>query len=361
MWWLALISLAAVPDELAVRVHTDLCDLEQLAPEALSRALEGVRIVDPAQASRGRTRFVLELSPLKDRALQVVLFDERGERSLVRALPVRPDACTAAADGIAVIVERHLRGLGWVPEDEAPPPVVKKPAITPRIEPEPVITTPAIVEPEPIVEAVESATTATATVADLIELPPVPKTSTPAIARDQPPPPEDRLPIAIALAVRADPRRAGPELSGRARFSNFSVGLALGYSFPETTYEVFRENRVAPVGEVTLSIGHLQLEGGYCFDFAPVTACGEVGVGLELFFAESAGPLIFNPTDELALRPTVLARARVELAVTERISLVGFLGLRARPIAGPGVEGATERIPEPAIPEAGLGLSIRVN
>ncbi len=366
---LALISLAAIPEEIAVRVHTPTCELSILVPDALSRALEGVRISSDGEPTRAKIRFLLELEALKERAIRVALFDEKNERVLVRALPMRPETCAATADGIAVIVERHLRDLGWIPRVEAEPHVEPEPRVEqprrdppPAREPLPEVEAPIGVEPRTPPITREVATTTTSTIVVLIEVPAVPRTSTAASTTPEPAPvAADSTPITVAFDARIDGRRFGPELRVRASFDAWDLSVVAGYSFPESSYPLTRENREGTIGTIELSVAHAQLEGGYCVPLSIVRGCAELGLGLEVFSARSSGELVFGDTSDLVLRPVLLGQLRAELALSEAISFFAFGGLRYRPLESPGVEGTVETVPETWVPQAGLGVSLRAN
>lgn len=118
---IAAVAVGVVPQEIAVRVNTPRCELGVRVPDALVRALPGVAIVEADRASSSRVRFTLSVAVANARAIRAKLFDERGEVAFAREVPIMGGACTAVADGVAVIVARHLRDLGWKPRETSRP------------------------------------------------------------------------------------------------------------------------------------------------------------------------------------------------------------------------------------------------
>jgi hypothetical protein len=117
---LAFFLLAAqqIPIEIVVRVDVrdDPCDLALRIPAALEQTLPGVSIVratgGPQEARAGRLNV---LAVAHNERVHFDVTDENERSVLARDVAHQSDACAATADGVAVIIERYLRDLGYEP------------------------------------------------------------------------------------------------------------------------------------------------------------------------------------------------------------------------------------------------------
>jgi hypothetical protein len=326
LFFLALI--AVIPDEIAVRVSVERCRLETLIPDALSRALPGVAITRAGAASRSSARFVLSIEDAGRGRVSIRLADERGAPALERALPVAEDACTAAADGVALIVERHLRDLGWT----AP-------------------------EPElPVLERPRTATVATATAAP--EVAPPPKLPPPPPDPIEAPPPA--LPLELAIGLRAlggiEVSSFGGEARAKLSLAPAELTISAGATLPARE-DIERDDRTRPIGQVRVSSLHALAGIGLCFPIAFLRGCASAEGGVERFSARSEGD-VFPNTAGTATRPLAAADVRAEWTIVPRVAVFASAGLRVRPIeVAFEVRGAAEPyVPPRARAAFGLGV-----
>lgn len=222
----------------------DPCELATRLPQVLSRWLPGISITD------NDPDLLLEVIG-EDKELQVVLQNKNGEVVLRRDVPRAENACPAEADGVALIVDRYLRDLGWEP------PAAALPSKTP----------------------VETATpAATATIAEA------------PIAPDEP------LELAFFSAVFA-----GGEVNDRGPRFTLAPGLALRFAIGEH-FEIVGEGSIglprseAVIANGTIETWHLRflLGAGWCTAVGAGKICGGARGGIDRVQAAVAGDALFQ-------------------------------------------------------------------
>lgn len=341
MIWFALAFAAAVPEELAVSVTTPRCELRARVPDALGRAVPGVAIVEAsAEARPSRVRFSVQVGSRVAHAVFVRLLDERGAVVLVREVPLQGQACTAAADGVAVIVARHLRSLGWVPPAET--------GATSENQGVQSSTTAATAPAE--TPAIESSTIASietrASDVNMRSEPPAPpetRAIDPIAAEPTEPVPPPTAPTATATgsfelhlelgaALFLGPDVLGAEARAHLAHAPFELTLAAGYSPRSNERDVLREGRAEPIGTVAYRSWHALAGLGACAPLFAIRACALAEAGAEIFTATAQGPRIFQRDDQTLTRPVAQASARLEWSPIDRLSLFLSAGLRYRPL-----------------------------
>lgn len=292
MHLLLAFAVAAVPSTIHVVVEGGAgpCVHGERVPASLARTLPGIRIV---RGEEGDATTVV--SVVAGARLSVTLTRD-GVVELERDLANAADACDANADAVALVVERHLRDLGYVPP--APPP---EPVAEPEPEPEPPVP-----EPEPVPEPVSATATATATgdaadgVAGVVRL---------GVGG------EVLLEVPAAELVRP-----GALVNVRAGYGPVALSVGGGLFLP-SSLDVARPDGRQP-GSIDvftyLFVGALELEG--------FGGAAGVGGGVELVRGQVSGQLFqqdpmthVSPLVFAAVRYTVLALAGVGFDLTARL------------------------------------------
>lgn len=356
MIWLTLALVAVVPEEIAVEVTTPRCELRARVPDALARALPGVAIVGANDARSSRVRFSVQVGLRVAHAVFVKLFDERDAAALVREVPLQGDACTATADGVAVIVARHLRSLGWVPPEKED----RRETVEIDLTRDRELPSTIVMPPEDAVPAIATTTVATTTVATIATaaipasfpapVPTIAPTSTSAFA------------LELGAALFAGPDLLGGEGRARLVFAPIELSLAIGVSPLQNERDVLREGRAEPVGTVSYRSWHALAGVGACWPASALQACVHAEAGAETFTASAQGPRIFQRDDQTLTRPVVQAAARAEWTIEQLVSLFLSAGFRFRPVEA---ELAIEDAVAPIVPArfsavGTLGARIRI-
>ncbi|MCK6551523.1 hypothetical protein L6R52_37160 [Myxococcota bacterium] len=359
---------AAVPAELSVHVDgaTDACTFTERVPAAVRRMLPGLTVtLDRGRAPSVPARGVaLVITPKDGRIDLELVFDDPAIPATRRTLPSPPEACAATADGIALVVERQLRDLGWEPPST--PPRVDDPG-------EPGATT------KPTHTATIGATTrptSRTTTVDATATPrePPARTTTSTAPSSAPSGP----PVALSIAARgAAYLGLDPNRSDGGATSRLTAGGALLVHVARGALEATAEVSIAPMGSEdiprrdrivgTISAWALavMLRGGACLDLepeTPIALCAGAGGGVERFAASTTGAAIFRSRSASALAPILSAETRAELALTSRLHLTLDAGAVVRPTRTVfAIEGATAsyRIPRTDL-RAGLGVRVTI-
>lgn len=324
---LVLILLAALPQRLVVTFEQGAggCALEARVPHAIGRFLPGLEL-----ARNGEGWHLLVRS--RPGEIELVLEDERGEETLRRTVPSGPDACAATADGIGLIVERHLRDLGYVAPVEAV---------------------------QPAQTATAAAVSRTATVAAPVEAKPV-----------ETGPVEEPLRLRGRVGLfgmleapsAADAGfRAGGGLELSLDVALFRVGVS-GFGMAPGRRDLRRDGASIGAYEV-FSAGGL-LHAGACWRPDRWSLCGLLGGGLEWVGGRVVSSQVFMQSSDVVLQELALIGLEVELALSPGWVFVRLFGL-FRPNPGTfrvgDIEGATEPYTDPRwalFVSAGGGLQI---
>lgn len=315
------------PARVAVATRSTLgsCELAPALSASLARWLPGIVIVGADQSAD------LQLEVAQDQAdLQVVLRSPSGAIELSRSLPAS-GTCAADADGIALVVERYLRDLGWEP-GAAPLPITEQATPTP---------TPA----------------GTATAAA-----PVPRTST--LAAITPPPS-----IEIALGVvggltlpETQPLRAAGTLGVAVRVGIGPILELLieGHFVPPWSVPVARSDGLS-IGSLSRSSWRVLSGAGGCLRLGPGRGCAGVRGGIEVILASASGELIFQKVSASVARPTLLAELRYDLEISRQIGLIAATDLLVRLAAPPltVVDASNTYTPSGVAPSFRLGVWVR--
>jgi hypothetical protein len=109
----------------AASSDADPCDHASRVPATLAEVLRGVQIVREEGGGRIAPRLdrMRLLAIARASGVHLELFDEEGRSVLARDVPNPADGCPGTADGIALIIERYLRDLGYEPSPVPPLPV----------------------------------------------------------------------------------------------------------------------------------------------------------------------------------------------------------------------------------------------
>lgn len=270
-----LLLLSAPPLSVQVEPTDEACQFLSRVPAALARLAPELEVL--AAPGRAELQVVLQI---EGQALTLTLRDPSGPGIDRRRLPNPPDACLATADGVALIVERYLRGLGILPP-EAPP----APEAPPRPAPPPVA-------PGPV------SATATSSV------------GAPALWMGL----EAQLQLPTAVGVRLG-------VGGDLRFQLGPLAVAGGISlFAPREVDVLRRGRA--LGRFWLQSWWVRGGVGACFSWAGAS-CALVLVGVERATARVSGNLFQQGEDSQV-------RVAYGLSLQQDLLLIGPVGLRAQ-------------------------------
>lgn len=219
-------------------------------------------------------------------ALLLTLVDPAGPGIAARRLPNPPDACSATADGIALIIERYLRGLGRLPDLPNPPAEVPPPSIPP---------------------------------------PPPPPPAPLAVTATRTPDREEGWPLSMYFALFGE--AAGPSPLGwslglgadlRAQLGRVGLEVGLRIRAPRTQDVLYRDRVLG-----TLRVQSLDVRAGLAGCWALLgEVCLVAHAGLERAAGEVSGRLFQQ-------RPDAQVRPLLGLSLHHEAIFLGPLGLRA--------------------------------
>jgi hypothetical protein len=301
--------IAQVPSELVVRVDSveagaDVCDLEARIPSTMAETLRGVQILRETSSVR--------IDPQKDRMRLIAfvraigvhfeLFDDAGNSVLARDVPNPPDACPGTADGIAVIVERYLRDLGYEPGPVALPPI----------------------EPPVVRTSTRASTTATTT-----------------IPRRPPPSPEPERPRSFDLAVGVAPAAAiglnpdhatwMPVLGLRIRIRYLELALDAGGFFRQVE-QVTNPTTGDPAADLRVYSLFALGGAGVCIPLASAHVCATPKAGVEWMRGQAnpLAPTMFSGSNNIFPIGLAGGEVRVDFPLVWRISVSPTVGMLFR-------------------------------
>ncbi|MBK6683437.1 MAG: hypothetical protein IPG45_03120 [Deltaproteobacteria bacterium] len=276
-----LLLLSAPPLLVRVEPPDEACQFLVRVPAALARLAPELKI----HTGQGPADLQVVLQ-VEGPSLFLTLRDPAGPGIFRRELPNPREACLATADGVGLIVERHLRGLGLLPPE--PPPALEPPP-APEALPSP--------EPPAPPLSVSSVTSSTASWGA----------------------PNLWLGLAAQLQI---PTAAGLRLGvgGDLRFQLGPLAMAAGISlFAPQEVEVLRRGR--PLGNFRLQSWWVRGGLGACFRLAGAS-CAMALVGVERAAARVSGNLFQQVEDSQV-------RVAYGLSLQQDLLLGGPVGLRA--------------------------------
>lgn len=282
---LLLILLGTLPQRLVVAFEREpgACAMDARVPQAIGRFLPGLELGRSGEGWR------LTVHGRPDE-IELVLEDDAGTETLRRVIPSAPEACAATADGIGLIVERHLRDLGYEP-------------------------------PLPPVETATAATveTGTGTVAAPAPAPP-PKPEVPTFVRGR---------IGVAGLFDAPDIRVGGTLdlsldAGLFRFELFAFGLVPwpGHQDLVRSGEDIGDYRVSSAGGI--------LSAGVCLRPGAWSICALFGGGPEWVTGRVDSDRIFGRRSSTGIAGLAAGGLELDRAVSR-----GFLVVRALTLVRP--------------------------
>ena len=348
----ALLLLVGAPGPLTIEMAggADPCALQRRVPTALARWMS---------ANVQRRPLALTISP-RGGELLLTLVDDQGQAVLRRAVPNRPTACGATADGIALVIETYLRDLGWTVDDDTLPETVRsdpknpedpKDPEDPEGRPPPAETTP---PPGP---------TATSTGAtDGGDLPPDEIEPLPL-----PQPPLDEAPtdtgLSLRLGARAvteavpQPTRVGGEVTFRVTYDLFEAFLQAGALGPGSA-TVQRDAQA--IGAISFWSQYLIAGPGVCLRGGWGHLCGLARVGVERLTARASGDQVFQAAGVSTLQ--LLTQSGLNYSYSLGIfTLTASADAQVRPQrASFSVEGGTNFQPPWVAATFSLGAEVRI-
>lgn len=275
-----LLLLSAPPLSVHVEPPGEACQFLVRVPAALTRLAPELSL----HSGPGPAELQVVLQ-VEGPFLLLTLRDPSGPGIDRRRLPNPPEACLATADGVGLIVERYLRGLGILPPEPPPPP---EPPAPPAPEPPPA--------PAPVVAA--PAVTSTTSI------------GAPALWLGL----EAQLQVPTAVDLRLG-------VGGDLRFQLGPLALAAGISlFAPKEVEVLRRGR--PLGAFRLQSWWVRGGVGACFSWAGAS-CAMALVGVERASARVSGNLFQQVEDSQV-------RIAYGLRLEQDLLLFGPVGLRAQ-------------------------------
>lgn len=298
MTLLLLATLAAPPSGLQLGTIGDAegCPMWQHLPASLSRVMPNL----PVGKKRGTHDLWLTLVPTTHGA-RLTLKDRSRKAVLEREIPVQAGACRAAADSMALIIERYLHDIGWTPSSDG----------LPQYQPEP----------------------------------------------------EPWRPVGLQIGLRGraeaawEPTRTrwGGELGGRLPLGMWEVVFLLGGTAPES--QIIRRDDERR-GRIWAGALDARAGGGACWRSNSRAVCGNLTIGIEMLHGSVSGAYLYQGTTTNVVQPLFSGEVRYEHAVGKSLHLSFGLGGAARPNeAGFAVEGATQTYRSPLwAASAQLGL-----
>lgn len=290
--WVAL-AMAAVGATVTV-AGDDPCDLATIVPTSLAAL----------GASAGGKDHVVALSP-GGGILRITLTSSTGAVLLERTVPHRIFACEATADGVALVVERYVRDLGWTAPATAIPPKL---------------------ETSPVAEARPFAMTLNA-----------------------------------AALAEVDPGSGGARFGGalavRLRLEIIEVALEIG-GLSLHTEPIQLDG--AEIGVLEIWSVHALVGAGACLALPSSRLCGSGRLGLERLAAQTSGARIFGPQQVSRFGFLLAPGIRYDLEITDLIGVSGQIDGLLRPVRRPfSVEDASAYTPPVATLTFGLGAWVR--